>query len=615
MRWSHEPYAQTLLSAPSTFGSGPVEVGFENPSQVAAIARSYNVRVVHEDPSLHALTVNGSPSALAGLQRAVSLDPRLRYVEPVARLQYLHLRSDPLTYLSDPSTGRPYEWNFDAVHLDRALNLSKGDANILVGIVDTGFAQVPDVAGKYARAHYFGDEATTPYDDTVGHGTFNASLIAANNDDGKGLAGFCGACRLDVFRVVNLYDYKVATAIRLLADDGVRVINLSLGSPEYSYVEADAINYAISKGVLVVAAAGNDGTGAVSYPAAFLQPSGGGPSYGLAVGASDSNGNRASYSNWGDNLSLLAPATFTGRPSGVIGALPPYSVAMDNGYHEFSDSTTNARYTYNEGTSFAAPEVAGIAALVWAARPDLANWQVATIVKQSAGGPWSPDRGWGVVDAAKALELATGKSSADTVQLSSPVISGKAVSGSSLAVTSQATWQDGTTITQGNVVCSATLGSRTLPSPTGQLDNTGAASCLLQVPPRSTGMTVQGTIQVTDVDGNVANADFTEKVSDVQPPTVAPIRSEGRYGHSVPLHYTLSDDSGRARLRIDIRKRGVRVATITRPLSAVRAGYAYTQTWKAPRAPKKPVNWTFCATATDATGNTGPRRCAPLYLR
>jgi hypothetical protein len=59
----------------------------------------------------------------------------------------------------------------------------------------------------------------------------------------------------------------------------------------------------------------------------------------------------------------------------------------------------------------------------------------------------------------------------------------------------------------------------------------------------------------------------------------------------------------------------VRVATITKPLAAVRAGYAYTLTWKAPRAPKKTANWTFCATASDATGNTTPRRCAPLYLR
>jgi subtilisin family serine protease len=71
------------------------------------------------------------------------------------------------------------------------------------------------------------------------------------------------------------------------------------------------------------------------------------------------------------------------------------------GYRQFTDPTTNARFTYAEGTSFAAPEIAGIAALVWAAKPDLLNWQVATILKQSAGGPWSPDKGWGVVDAAK----------------------------------------------------------------------------------------------------------------------------------------------------------------------------------------------------------------------
>jgi thermitase len=116
---------------------------------------------------------------------------------------------------------------------------------------------------------------------------FIASIIASTNDDNHGLAGFCGACRLDVFRVVDLYTYKTAQAMRQLVDDGVRIISFSIGAPQFSYLMADAINYAISKGVLVVAAAGNDAVGAVSYPAALLQPPGGAPSYGLAVGASD----------------------------------------------------------------------------------------------------------------------------------------------------------------------------------------------------------------------------------------------------------------------------------------------------------------------------------------
>ena len=144
-------------------------------------------------------------------------------------------------------------------------------------------------SGTYARGRYFSD-TSTPFEDSHGHGTFIASIIASTNDDGRGLAGFCGACRLDVVRAPNLFITQIAIAIRILADDGVRIINLSLGGPTTSYVMVDAVNYAISKNVLIVAASGNESAGAVSYPAALLQPPGGASSYGLAVGASDING-------------------------------------------------------------------------------------------------------------------------------------------------------------------------------------------------------------------------------------------------------------------------------------------------------------------------------------
>jgi subtilisin family serine protease len=589
-------------------------IGLTASDEATSVADDYGVSVVAQDGELRAIEVAGSPASLRRAQLRVGSDPRLRYVEPNSPLSVQHQRNDPLTFTVDPSTAHPFEWSFGAMHVDTALNLTKGDPNLIVGIVDSGFAQVPDLSGKYEHGWYFSNETTTPFEDDNGHGTFVASVLASNNDDGQGLAGFCGGCRLDVFRVVNLNTLTVGTAVRRLADDGVRIISLSLGSPNDNYFLDDAISYAISKGALIVVAAGNEGAGTVDYPAAFVQPSGGAPSYGLAVGATDSSGNRASFSNYGNNLSLVAP----GIP--IIGALPSNPVTIDSecGPH-FTDSTTGARYAYCAGTSLSTPEVAGVAALVWAASPSLASWQVANIVKQSAerpsGAGWTSDMGWGLVDAAKALELATGKSSADSVTLTTPVISGSAAPGGNISVSSAATWQDGTPIPQGTVSCAASAGDRTLRNTTGQLDDTGTASCDWPIPPGTAGKTLRGTIQVTDTEGNSATIPFTTRVLDTQAPVATPLRSQGFYGHVVSLRYRLSDDSSLARLRIDILK-GLRLfATISKPLLTVSAGRTYTVGWHAPAAPKHPPTWMFCLTGTDAAGNASHRRCTSLHLR
>jgi subtilisin family serine protease len=617
MRWSRENFGQASFAAFTGFQAGQAVVGVRDPAQAEEVANAYGVRLVETEQALHAVIVEGNGEALTRIQGSLPSDSRLRYIEPVVRRRYLHQRNDPLTFMKDPATGRAWEWNFGAMHLDRALNLSRGDPNILVGIIDSGFAPVPDVsAQRYAKSWYFIDEATTSRDDTVGHGTFISSIIASTNDDNRGMAGFCGSCRLDVFRVLNLVSYRLAKAIRQLTDDGVRIISFSIGAQGFTYIEADAVNYAISKGVLMVAAAGNESAGVVSYPAAYLQPSGGASSYGLAVGASDVNGNRAHYSNWGNNLSLLAPGSLSGPPQGLIGDLPAHPVEMDaSSYQKSTDSTTNARYTYNEGTSFSTPEVAGIAALVWAAKPDLANWQVANILKQSAGGPWSADKGWGVVDAAKAVELATGKSSADSVVLTNPLLDPSPLfSGGAASLTVEARWQDGVVIPSANVTCSAVVGAVRLPESSGHLSN-GTAECSFQVPPRSAGKGLTATIQVTDADGNQSSQTLTTKIGDNAAPITVAIPSGGRYGHAVLLRYRISDDSGQARPVITVIKGGTRVATLRGAFALAQATQPHAIRWQAPAAPAAGKRWRFCVIGTDHSANRGSPSCAPLVLR
>jgi subtilisin family serine protease len=172
-------------------------------------------------------------------------------------------------------------------------------------------------------------------------------------------------------------DVQEAAAIVYAVTHGARIINLSVGGDQSSRIERRAIHYAATHGVLVVAAAGNEflETNSPQYPAVLLQPLGsnGRGGIGLAVGATQLDGSRAHFSNTGSYISLAAPGF----------------------------------YGWASGTSFSAPEVAGAAALVWAANPWLTARQVANVLKRSAsGGVWNEELGWGRLDVAAAVRLA-----------------------------------------------------------------------------------------------------------------------------------------------------------------------------------------------------------------
>ena len=517
LRWSRQKHPARLLAASRGVPADEVVAGLGRGVTAGEVATRYGLRVVSADRRIRTALLAGSSESLRRIAAAVGSDAQLRYVERDRVLEPAHRRADPATVQVDATTGVPYEWPFAAVGVDRALNLTKGSSEILVGVVDTGVSQVRDLAGKIAYAWYFSSE-TSSVEDTEGHGTFVSSIIAGTNDDNFGLAGFCGACRLDVFKSVRTTDYTLAISVRRLVDDHVHIINLSLGrSGGASSVLADALNYAIAQGVLVVAATGNDGVGNVSWPAWWLQPSNGGAGYGLAVGASDATGARAYFSNWGTNLSLLAPGSYNSSCSvGIWAALPPVSTDFDSPRscaRTFADAS-GARYGYASGTSFSAPEVAGIAALVWAARPELKNYEVANILRQSAtrpaGAGWQSDRGWGLVDAARALELATGRSAADAVLVGTPRASSLRA-GRSTTVRAAATWQDGVALNEGTASCKASAGGRAVASVAGALA-AGTASCAFPLPAWTAGRRLSVTVAVTDASGVGAERSATFKV-------------------------------------------------------------------------------------------------------
>jgi subtilisin family serine protease len=303
-------------------------------------------------------------------------------------------RAADLQQASGASIGR--EWQYHSVGVDRVpRRIEAAAARFTIAVVDTG-ADVasPALAGK-VRGTYDARTGRRRVRDTNGHGTFVASLAGGARRRADGFVGFGGAARLLVVKVsrsTSFSDVAVAGGIVYAVRHHARIVNLSVAGRAPSIVEQAAIEYAARHGVLVVAAAGNDALAGdpPEYPAAFLQPVGsnGIGGLGISVGASDSSGAWAAFSEYGSFVSLAAPG------ESVFGA------------------RLHGTYGYASGTSFAAPEVAGVAALVWAGNPKLTFRQVAAILKRTATGQgiWSPDLGFGVIDAAAAVRRAAAAS-------------------------------------------------------------------------------------------------------------------------------------------------------------------------------------------------------------
>jgi subtilisin family serine protease len=217
------------------------------------------------------------------------------------------------------------------------------------------------------------------------------------------MAGFGGDAQLMVVaanRGANTFnDVDEAAALVWAVDHGARIVNLSLGGPQTSRTERDAIDYAISHGVLLVAAAGNDGErgSPTEYPAALLG------AHGLAVAASTMGGTRAPFSTAGPYVSVAAPGV------NVLGAVA--SASSTSLYPRYTlPGASSGLYGFGSGTSYAAPEVAGAAALVWAANPTLTADQVVQTIERTASraGKRTAGVGFGVIDVAAAVASATG---------------------------------------------------------------------------------------------------------------------------------------------------------------------------------------------------------------
>lgn len=242
-----------------------------------------------------------------------------------------------------PDPLRPRQWAHDLLHTSTAWKAATG-VGVVVAVVDTGVqANHPDLAGRVLKGYDFVFGDATP-DDQNGHGTHVAGIIAANTYNRIGIAGMTKAAKVLPVRVLDARGEgdsgTVSAGIKWAVDHGADVINLSLAGPRSS-AESSAVAYAISKGVVVVAAAGNNHCAlstTASYPAAD-------PGV-IGVGAVTRTRAIADYSSCGSWVDVSAPGGDAGSDAGGI-----WSTYKGSGYVSLS------------GTSMATPYVAATAAL------------------------------------------------------------------------------------------------------------------------------------------------------------------------------------------------------------------------------------------------------------
>jgi subtilisin family serine protease len=296
-------------------------------------------------------------------------------------------------------TAAAQEWQLHATHLDQVpAAVLRSAAAVKIAVIDTGAdLSAPDLASRSPET-YNTRARSSDVRDVNGHGTFVASIAAAASGDAK-LLVIKASSEGGTFT-----DIDEAAAIIYAVDHGARILNLSVGGASTSTTERRAVNYAIRHGALVVTAVGNEGQSGdpVEYPAALVQPVGsdGTGGAGLAVTASTADGRHPAFANSGSWVSLAAPGEH------VLGAVSSASSPLL--FPRTALTGVEGLYGYGSGTSFAAPLVAGAAALVWAANPSLTAQQVAQILKATASGngTWTADLGYGVVNVAAAVALA-----------------------------------------------------------------------------------------------------------------------------------------------------------------------------------------------------------------
>lgn len=265
------------------------------------------------------------------------------------------------------------------------------------GIDDDGNGFVDDIIGWN-----FYDQSNNPWDHN-GHGTIVSGIIAADHNNGIGIAGINPHARIMVLRALNSFGHSrasyLAAAIVYAADNGARIINMSVGGKETTDIETEAVEYARKKGVLIIAASGNEGINVDEWGIAGLDNV-------ITVAATGMDDKRTIFSNWGRAVDIAAPGmdilSLRARRTDTMLDIPGVKYVAGAAYVGI-----DKRYYRASGTSFSAPIVAGVASLLLSKDPSLTPDEVRRMLLNSARdidiAGVDQYSGYGLVDARAAL--------------------------------------------------------------------------------------------------------------------------------------------------------------------------------------------------------------------
>lgn len=281
------------------------------------------------------------------------------------------------------------QWGLGHIHADAAWEITTGSPSVKVAIIDIERVQKSHPDLSYGSDTYSNLSVSEGYDCDTDlpscHGTMVAGIIAAKTNNGTGIAGIAGGNHSEGSKLIpycanNML--RISNAIYDAVYRGAKIINMSLDSPNSSMME-QAITSAYNNGVTIVCASGNSFNSSIVFPASHEHT--------IAVGAINSSHIRAPSSNYGNGLDLVAPGV------DIISTAP-----ADSGYYRMSS-----------GTSYAAPHVSGVVALMLSVNPTLTPAQIREILHDSCtklsdytydGNGWNSEVGYGLLNAENAVK-------------------------------------------------------------------------------------------------------------------------------------------------------------------------------------------------------------------
>lgn len=374
-----EPMPVRAKGNPGDYVPGRLIVKFRSHKGMLTAVQTWmeaDAAVIDEIPQLDTLVIRTDEVNFERALRRFQARADVEYVEP----DYIGY---PTWTPNDPSYTGGQQWALGKIQMPLAWDLARGQGAV-IAVLDTGVdVNHPELQGRLLPGFSFTDD-TTNVADNCGHGTHVTGIIAANTNNGVGIAGVAPEAQILPVKVMERYQAGVscygsysdfAAGLVYAADHGARVVNMSFGGTTNSTTLANAIAYAANRGVLLVGAAGNNNSSTLFYPAAYTQV--------IAVAGTDGADARYASSNYGDWVDIAAPA---------VGVYSLYS---------------NSSYTYMSGTSMAAPHVAGVAGLLLSQNPAYTAADLRALLQNNAddlGAPgFDPYFGWGRLNAYRAL--------------------------------------------------------------------------------------------------------------------------------------------------------------------------------------------------------------------